>query len=108
MATLATIKQPEDFIVQMSGDYNICFDTVVVTVATALPAGTVLKTPAAAAIAADTGVIGILAEDKPAGASTRCRVMVRGNPTLIDSTKLSVTGATIQTALEAKGLIYAR
>ena len=107
MATLATIKQPEDFIVQMNGDYDICFDTVAVTVAGALPAGTVLKAPGTAAIPADTGVIGILAEDKPAGAG-RCRVMVRGNPTLIDSTKLSVTSATIQSALEAKGLIYAR
>lgn len=107
MATLATIKQPEDFIVQMNGDYNICFDTVAVTVAAALPAGTVLKAPGTVAIAADTGVIGILAEDKPAGAS-RCRVMVRGNPTLIDGAKLSVTSATIQAALEAKDLIYAR
>lgn len=108
MATLATIKQPEDFIVQMNGDYDICFDTVVVTVATALPAGTVLKTAAATALAADTVVLGILVEDKPAGASTRCRVMVRGNPTLIDGAKLSVSSATVQAALEAKGLISAR
>ena len=107
MATLATIKQPEDFIVQMSGDYDICFDTVAVTVAGALVAGTVLKTAAAVAIAADTAVLGILAEDKPAGAA-RVRVMTRGNPTLIDSGKLSVSSVTVQAALEAKGLIYAR
>lgn len=107
MATLATIKQPEDFIVQMNGDYDICFDTIVVTVATALPAGTVLKTAAAAAVAADTAVIGILAEDKPAGAN-RCRVMVRGNPSVIDGGKLSVSSATVQAALEAKGLVFAR
>ena len=108
MPTLATIKQPEEFIVQMNGDYDICFDTIVVTVATALPAGTVLKTAAAAAVAADTAVLGILAEDKPAGASTRCRVMVRGNPSMIDSGKLSVSSATVQAALEAKGLVFAR
>lgn len=108
MATLATIKRPEEFIVQMNGDYNICFDTIVVTVAGALVAGTVLKDAATAAIAGDTVVIGILAEDKAAGASTRCRVMTRGNPSLIDSTKLSVTSATLQAALEAKGMIYAR
>ena len=107
MATLATIKQPEDFIVQMNGDYDICFDTVAVTVAGALVAGTVLKTAAAVAIAADTAVMGILAEDKPAGAA-RVRVMTRGNPTLIDSGKLSVSSVTVQAALEAKGLIYAR
>lgn len=107
MATLATIKRPEEFIMQMNGDYNICFDTIVVTVAGALVAGTVLKDAATASLAADTVVLGILAEDKPAG-TQRVRVMTRGNPTLIDGAKLSVTSATIQAALEAKGLVYAR
>ena len=108
MANIATIKQPEDFIVQMNGDYNICFDNVVVTYAAALPAGTVLKDAGRVAVAADTSVIGILAENKPAGASTPCRVMTRGNPTLIDGAKLSVSSATVQAALEAKGLVFAR
>ena len=107
MANLATIKRPEEFIVQMNGDYNICFDIVTVTVAGALVAGTVLKTAAAASVAADTVVLGILAEDKPAGAAS-VRVMTRGNPTLIDSGKLSVSSATVQAALEAKGLVFAR
>lgn len=107
MATLATIKRPEEFIMQMNGDYNICFDTIAVTVAGALVAGTVLKDAATASLAADTVVLGILAEDKPAG-TQRVRVMTRGNPTLIDSAKLSVTSATIQAALEAKGLVYAK
>ena len=107
MATLATIKRPEGFIMQMNGDYNICFDTITVTVAGALVAGTVLKDAATASLAADTVVLGILAEDKPAG-TQRVRVMTRGNPALIDGTKLSVTSATIQAALEAKGLVYAR
>ena len=107
MANLATIKQPEEFIVQVSGDYDICFDTVAVTVAGALVAGTVLKTAAAVAVAADTAVLGILAEDKPAGAAS-VRVMTRGNPTLIDGAKLSVSSATVQAALEAKGLVFTR
>lgn len=107
MANLATIKQPEDFIVQVNGDYDTCFDTVAVTVAGALVAGTVLKTAAAVAVAADTAVLGILAEDKPAGA-VRVRVMTRGNPTLIDGAKLSVSSATVQAALESKGLVFAR
>ena len=107
MATLATIKQPEDFIVQMNGDYDICFDTVAVTAAAALVAGTVLKNAATAAIAGDTAVLGILAEDKPAGAA-RVRVMTRGNPTLIDGAKLSVSSATVQAALEAKDMVFTR
>lgn len=107
MANLATIKRPEEFIVQMNGDYDICFDTVAVTVAGALVAGTVLKTAAAVAVAADTAVLGILAEDKPAGAAS-VRVMTRGNPALIDGALLSVSSATVQAALEAKGLVFTR
>ena len=107
MANIATIKKPEDFIVQMNGDYDICFDIVAVTVAGPLVAGTVLKNAATAAGAGDTAVLGILAADKPVGAAS-VRVMTRGNPTLIDGAKLSVSSATVQASLEAKGLVFAR
>lgn len=107
MSIVATQVRAEDFIVQVNGDYNVCFETISVTVAGALAAGTVLKDAATAAIAADTASIGILAEAKVAGTQF-CRVMVRGNPSLIDSAKLSVTSATIKTALEARGLIYVK
>ena len=107
MATVATVVPNEAFIVQVNQDYNICFDTISITAAAALPAGTVMKDAATAAIAGDTVVIGILAEAKAAGTQF-CRVMTRGNPSLIDSTKLAVTSATLQAALEAKGMIYAR
>lgn len=108
MSTIATVVRAEDFLMQINGDYNMLFDTVAVTVAGALPAGTVLKDAATASIAADTVVLGILAEAKPAGASTFCRVMTRGNPTLVDGKKLSVSSATVQAALEAKGIVFAR
>lgn len=107
MAKIATVKAPEQFIVDVNGDYHICFETVTCTVAGALASGTVLKDAATAAIAADTGVIGILADNKAAG-SQKVRVMVRGNPSLIDSSQLAVTSATIQAALEAKGIIYVK
>lgn len=107
MATITTVVPNEAFIVQVNQDYNMCFDTISITAAGALAAGTVMKDAATAAIAGDTVVIGILAEAKPAGTAF-CRVMTRGNPSLIDSSKLSVTSATIQAALEAKGMVYAR
>lgn len=107
MSIVATSVRAEDFIVQVNGDYNVCFETISITVAGALAAGTVLKDAATAAVAEDTASIGILAEAKIAGTQF-CRVMVRGNPSLIDSTKLSVTSATVQAALEAKGLIYVK
>lgn len=107
MPIVTTVGRAEEFIMQMNGDYNICFDTVNVTVAGALTAGTVLLSASAVAVDASTTVLGILAADKPAG-SALVRVMTRGNPTLIDSAKLSVRSATVQAALEAKGLIFAR
>lgn len=104
MSLITTIKAPEQFIRQVNGDYNVLFDTVTVTVAGALPAGTVLKNGATVAVAADTGVLGILAEDKAAG-TQRVRVMTRGNPSLVDNAQLSVASATVKDALEVKGIV---
>ena len=107
MPLITTIKAPEQFIIQVNGDYDVLFDTVVVTVAGALPAGTVLRNAATAAVAADTAVLGVLAEDKAAG-TQRVRVMSRGNPTLVDAAQLSVSSATVVAALEAKGIVTAK
>ena len=107
MAIVTTVKAPEQFIVGINGDYNVCFESITVTVADALPSGTVLKDAGTVAVAADTDSIGILADDKPAGTQT-VRVMVRGNPSLIDPAQLSVTSATIQAALESKLMIYTK
>ena len=107
MPLITTIKAPEQFILQVNGDYDVLFDTVVVTVAGALPAGTVLRNAATAAVAADTAVLGVLAEDKAAG-TQRVRVMSRGNPTLVDAAQLSVSSATVVAALEAKGIVTAK
>ena len=107
MSLITTIKAPEQFILQVNGDYNVLFDTVAGTVAGALPAGTVLKDAATASLAADTTVLGVLAEDKAAG-TQRVRVMTRGNPTLVDAAQLSVSSATVVAALEAKGIVTAK
>ena len=107
MALITTIKAPEQFILQVNGDYNVLFDAVAVTVAAALPAGTVLKDAATASVAADTTVLGVLAEAKAAG-TQRVRVMTRGNPTLVDAAQLSVSSPTVVAALEAKGIVTAK
>lgn len=104
MSLITTIKAPEQFIRQVNGDYNVLFDEVTVTVADALPAGTVLKNGATVAVAADTGVLGILAENKAAG-THRVRVMTRGNPSLVDNAQLSVASASVKDALEVKGIV---
>ena len=107
MSLITTIKAPEQFILQVNGDYNVLFDAVVVTVAGALPAGTVLKDAATASLAADTTVLGVLAEDKAAG-TQRVRVMTRGNPTIVNAAQLSVSSPTVLAALEAKGIVTAK
>ena len=104
MSLITTIKAPEQFILQVNGDYNVLFDNVTVSVAGALPAGTVLKNGATVAVAADVGVLGILAEDKAAG-TQRVRVMTRGNPSIVDAAQLSVASATVKDALEVKGIV---
>ena len=107
MAIVTTVKAPEQFIVAVNGDYNVCFESIPVTVAAALPSGTVLKDAATVAVAADTVSIGILAEDKAAG-TQKVRVMVRGNPSLIDPALLSVNSNTIKAALESKLMIFTK
>lgn len=107
MAIITTVKAPEQFIVGINGDYNICFESITVTVAAALPSGTVLKDAGTVAVSTDTDSIGILADDKPAGTQI-VRVMVRGNPSLIDRAQLSVTSDTIQAALESKLMIFTK
>ena len=104
MALITTIKAPEQFILQVNGDYNVLFDHVTVTVAGALPSGTVLKNGSTVAVAADAAVLGILAEDKPAG-THRVRVMTRGNPSLVDASQLSVASGDVKDALEVKGIV---
>ena len=104
MSLITTIKAPGQFILQVNGDYNILFDHVTVTVADALPSGTVLKNGSTVAVAADVAVLGILAEDKPAG-TQRVRVMTRGNPSIVDAAQLSVASATVKDALEVKGIV---
>ena len=54
MAIVTTVKAPEQFIVDVNGDYSVCFESIPVTVAAALPSGTVLKDAATVAAAADT------------------------------------------------------
>ena len=107
MATITTVKAPEQFIVGINGDYSVCFESITVTVADALPSGTVLKDAGTVAVSTDTDSIGILADDKPVGTQI-VRVMVRGNPSLIDPAQLSVTSETIQAALESKLMIYTK
>lgn len=105
--TQANVGNKEGFLVQMNGDYNIPFDELSITVAGALPSGTVLESTSAVADDESTEVLGILAEDKPSGTQP-CRVMVRGNPTTVNRQALSYGDADeddMDALLAAKGII---
>lgn len=98
MAILNTVTPKEDFLVQMNGDYNTTFDQV--SVAVAGKSGDVITVSA--------GVFGILADDKPLAAAKKVRVMVRGNPTTVNSKALKFGALAVPAttlALEKQGII---
>lgn len=88
MAVIQTIREPEAFLAQVNGDYNIPFTEALCTVAAPLAAGTILATLGTVAVTGDTAIVGILTKDKPAGAAV-VRLMVRGNPSTVWSRELS-------------------
>ncbi|WP_280554362.1 hypothetical protein [Halomonas sp. 25-S5] len=79
------VKQSENFIVQMNGDYNMAFDEVEVTGTFA--EGTILENATTAVSSTSTEVLGIVAKDTSGTANVR--LMVRGNPSSVDYQKLS-------------------
>lgn len=98
------VGQKEDFLMQVNGDYNVPFDEVSVTGTFA--AGTILANATTAVSSTSTEVLGILAED--VDTSGNVRVMVRGNPSTVNSQELVYgTGvkANIDALLEAKGIV---
>ena len=99
------VKQPEGFIVQMNGDYNIAFDEVLVT--GTFEEGTILENASTAASSTSTEVLGIVAKDTT-GTDQPCRVLVRGNPTSVAGRKLTygtAVKADVDALLEAKGIV---
>lgn len=111
MAVIQTIREQEAFLAQVNGDYNVPFTEVICTVATALPAGTILSTAGKVAVTGDTTFVGILAHDKPAGASLAVRLMVRGNPSTVWAKELdrvagySVSASAYAAVMKAAGII---
>ena len=82
MATLGTVKNPEQWLVEVNGSYDICFVAHTLVAASAVD-GEVLTT-------AVEGIDGILSGDAVVGDSVR--VMVRGNPSKVKASAL--TGVT--------------
>ena len=108
MSVVKTVKAPEQFLVQMNGDYNPPFDQVEVTITAGAVAGTVLESATAVVDAESVAVFGILAEDVPAATATWVRVMTRGNPSTVNRQELvygAATPATIDALLNAKGIV---
>lgn len=108
MSVIKTVKAPEQFLVQMNGDYNPPFDQVEVTIAAGAVSGTVLESATAVVDAETVAVLGILADDVPAGVATWARVMTRGNPTTVNRQELAyglATASAIDALLEAKGIV---
>lgn len=92
MAKIQTVKQPEQWLMEVNGGYDICFKEVQL-----------------AADAVDGEVItvgtgkGIVSAGGASGAFVR--VMVRGNPSLVDKSQLTGADDAAVTALAAVGII---
>ncbi|MCK2041943.1 hypothetical protein KZO83_04480 [Chromohalobacter sp. TMW 2.2308] len=108
MAKIETnVTQNEGWLAQLNGDYEVPFDEVEITASGALESGTVMATAGSAVNGSTTNVLGILAEDKPAG-TKHCRVMTRGNPSTVNGKALiygNATVADVNSKLEAKGIV---
>ena len=92
MAKIQTVKQPEQWLVEVNGSYDLCFAQV--KLAAAAVDGQV--------ITVGTGK-GIVSAGGASGAFVR--VMVRGNPSLVDKSQLTGADAVAITALAAVGII---
>lgn len=92
MAKIQTVKQPEQWLVEVNGGYDICFAEVKLT-ANAVD-GQVIAVGTGKGIVSAGGVTGAFV-----------RVMVRGNPSLVDKSQLTGADAAAVTALAAVGII---
>lgn len=93
MAKIQTIRTPEDFIVQMNGDYNVCFGEFIAPKAVAI--GEVVE---------DGTDCYISAVD--AKAQDVIRGLTRGNPTTVNERAITGLNATNRPKLEAKGIVF--
>lgn len=92
MPNIQTVKQPEQWLMEVNGSYDLCFKEVRLT-ANAVD-GQV--------ITVGTGK-GIVSAGGASGAFVR--VMVRGNPSLVDKSQLTGADAAAITALASVGII---
>lgn len=81
MPVIATVKRPEEWLMEVNGDYGICFTEHTLTVA---------ATDGKVLTLATDGIDGIMSGDGAIGDIVR--VMVRGNPSKVRASKL--TGVT--------------
>ena len=92
MAKIQTVKQPEQWLVEVNGSYDLCFANV--ALAAAAVDGQVIAVGTAKGIVSAGGAIG-----------AKVRVMVRGNPSRVDKSQLTGADAAAITALAAVGII---
>ena len=92
MANIKTVKQPEQWLMEVNGSYDLCFKEV--QLAAAAVDGEVIAVGTGKGIVSAGGAINAFV-----------RVMVRGNPSLVDKSQLTGADAAAVTALAAVGII---
>lgn len=92
MAKIQTVKQPEQWLMEVNGSYDLCFTDV--TLAAAAVDGQVITVGTGRGIVSAGGAIG-----------AKVRVMVRGDFARVDKSQLTGADAAAITALAAVGII---
>ena len=92
MAKIQTVKQHEQWLMEVNGSYDLCFADV--TLAAVAVDGQVITVGTGRGIVSAGGAIG-----------AKVRVMVRGNPSRVDKSQLTGADAAAITALAAVGII---
>ena len=103
MSLIQSVTAPEQWLIEVNGGYDVCFQMVTVS-ALAAP----VVTGQVIAVAGVAGVsFGIVDKAYPVG-TTKLRVMVRGNPSIVNAKALNFKAlnlATTTTALANQGII---
>lgn len=103
MSLIQSVTAPEQWLLEVNGGYDVCFQMVTVSaLAAPVVTGQVLAVTGVAGVS-----YGIADKAYPVGA-TKLRVMVRGNPSIVCAKGLTgYVKATHEASLAANGIVVA-
>lgn len=101
MSLIQSVTAPEQWLIEVNGGYDVCFQMVTVSaLAAPVVTGQVIPVTGVAGVS-----FGIVDKAYPVGA-TKLRVMVRGNPSIVSVKALTgYVKATHEASMAANGIV---